>query len=258
MSDDDYQVTPAETAEEGELWDSDATDEACTEAGGTAPDGSSLFQADEIPNVPQAERVGTKASDPGLFSPYQPIEVPHVDEADTEASNADAGKASAGASYTDVLKEHIRHVIDPEGEVMLLLKDGDRLFAVWDQEDEPVVWSDYLFEATPPKPAAPRDRSETVSYRVSEKHLMFASPVFRSMLENHGSQERAKVIVVRSFGSEALLICLNIIHGKVETVPRQWHSMIAEAAIQRTINFVHDKLNHRLSDGYWSLLHSSS
>ncbi|RDW93069.1 uncharacterized protein DSM5745_00391 [Aspergillus mulundensis] len=345
-SDEEYESEARmdEPAVERASWGSDSTDKACTETGNATPDESSPFQVDEMPQFIQAEKADTEAFNTDVFSPIKSTEISQVEKVKTEVSMADlwspqAEKAGAGASYADVLMENISYVIDPEGEVILLLKDGDRPFAVW--EDEPVVWSEYT-EDIPPRPAPPKERSKTVSYRTSEKHLKFASPVFRCMLENNGSQESAKMIVVRSFSSEALLICLNIIHGKVNTVPRRvsrellaritavaehfeclntlrfcadtWFKSIKsiprteysrdlvvwlwityvwgwtkefdhtawtainhgscpvpslglsfpgdlicalndcrEAAIQRTIDFVHDKLNHSLGDGYWRL-----
>ena len=75
--------------------------------------------------------------------------------------------------------------------------------------------------------AAEPDR--TVRFRLSSKHLMLASPVFCAMLaqpSNHATSDEAdeddpsSVIEVSGYGTQALLILMQIIHGKGAVVLR--------------------------------------
>ncbi|KAL5338060.1 hypothetical protein BJX70DRAFT_367575 [Aspergillus crustosus] len=59
---------------------------------------------------------------------------------------------------------------------------------------------------------------QTVHFQISEKHIKFAAQVFNRILK---SKNHSKMVIMRGFDSEALLIVLNVIHAKFETVPRQ-------------------------------------
>ncbi|KAL4864177.1 hypothetical protein BDV12DRAFT_176514 [Aspergillus spectabilis] len=61
------------------------------------------------------------------------------------------------------------------------------------------------------------NRSQTVHFQISEKHIKFAAQVFNRLL----IPKKLSNMVMRGFDSEALLIVLNVIHAKFETVPRQ-------------------------------------
>ncbi|KAL4886228.1 hypothetical protein BJY04DRAFT_178670 [Aspergillus karnatakaensis] len=64
----------------------------------------------------------------------------------------------------------------------------------------------------------PEGRPRVGHYRVSEKHMKFASVMFNRFLE---AQRPLKKVIIRGFDSEALLIVLSVIHGRFDKVPRK-------------------------------------
>ena len=71
------------------------------------------------------------------------------------------------------------------------------------------------------------DRSQQVRVRVSSKHLALASPVFRSMLQPKFQEGHELRLIGRTElplpddDSAALLVLLNVIHGRLREVPRK-------------------------------------
>jgi hypothetical protein len=144
------------------------------------------------------------------------------------------------------------HIIDPDGDLLLLLsrpvKKKSELSESSDADENPV--SDvphaenksYVGRAA--SNAATQDGSsdtllgsETedagepdidVHMRVSSKHMMLASPVFKAMLHRGNFKEGRELDFTGSVSiplpddhPEAFLIVLNIIHGRNRAVPRQ-------------------------------------
>ncbi|KAL4777980.1 hypothetical protein BJX76DRAFT_363164 [Aspergillus varians] len=129
------------------------------------------------------------------------------------------------------------HVIDPEGDVTLVLRDADRPFAVWskhcchlhvvryrsDDTDDNGIEAKHESPVTE-SPTAPikvgPEPVETIHYKISGKHMELVSPVFRRLL-GQISKKRTKNIIARDLDSEALLILLNVLHCQFETISRR-------------------------------------
>ncbi|KAI9371072.1 hypothetical protein BJX61DRAFT_544041 [Aspergillus egyptiacus] len=106
------------------------------------------------------------------------------------------------------------HTLDDEGDVLIILRNPNEPFAVYDGES-----SDK--EEPTPEPQA------DVTYRVSSKHLKIASPVFKNMLspewkEGKKLQESGQVTIKAfSWDSDALLLFLSVLHCKAHEIDYQ-------------------------------------
>jgi hypothetical protein len=141
------------------------------------------------------------------------------------------------------------HVIDPDGDLLLLLSrpaekksepessdaDENPVSDVPHTENESSVGraasnaatqdrsSDTLLEET----ADAGELDIDVHMRVSSKHMMLASPVFKAMFQRGNFKEgrelgsTGRVEVPLDDNPEAFLIVLNVIHGRNRRVPRQ-------------------------------------
>ncbi|BCS00359.1 uncharacterized protein AKAW2_50700S [Aspergillus luchuensis] len=154
------------------------------------------------------------------------------------------------------------HIIDHEGEVIIVLRNANSPFAPDDYEDmnteadalelpetdgeQPAGQTDEkrLAKEQPPEtPAEDAPLSETPEenrfrIRVSAKHLMFASPVFRNMLTGGWKESMTYLskgsveITAESWDIEALLILLRAIHGQQSEIPRKLSlEMLAKVAV---------------------------
>ncbi|KAL4802464.1 hypothetical protein BDV18DRAFT_163867 [Aspergillus unguis] len=139
----------------------------------------------------------------------------------------------------------IDHVLDPEGDVIIVLHNPNPPFAVsdWetpadsDKENECQHCTEHgeaeLDAAASPENATSitEDESdsepalEPVRFQVSSKHLTLASPVFHNML-NNGWKEGMELrengtteINTEGWDEEAFLLVLMIIHAKTDGVP---------------------------------------
>jgi hypothetical protein len=145
------------------------------------------------------------------------------------------------------------HVIDPDGDLLLLLSrptekksepssensdaDENPVSDVRHPENESSVGRTASNAATQDESldtlscSATEDAGEPdidVHMRVSSKHMMLASPVFKAMLQRGNFKEGLELSVRGSLSiplpddnPEAFLIILNIIHGRNRAVPRQ-------------------------------------
>ncbi|THC94074.1 hypothetical protein EYZ11_006444 [Aspergillus tanneri] len=140
------------------------------------------------------------------------------------------------------------HVIDPDGVVTIILQNPDAPFAVWDDENkEPTGHKGNEASVTSQangtservaKEGSNSDNADAdeiynsakdkeIRYRVSAKHLMVASPVFKKSLtcgwkETDTLQSKGSVeIQVEKWDSEALLILLNVLHCRQREIPRK-------------------------------------
>ncbi|KAJ5925538.1 hypothetical protein N7454_008177 [Penicillium verhagenii] len=133
------------------------------------------------------------------------------------------------------------HIIDPDGEVMILLRDANSTFAqpcdmtVFDtsSEDERRI-SDVK---EPPVEEPPAETPE-IRIQVSAKHLIFASPVFKKLLTGRFKesvtywQEGSVEIAAEAWDLEAFLIVLRAIHGLHAEIPQELSlEMIAKVAV---------------------------
>lgn len=149
----------------------------------------------------------------------------------------------------------VDHVIDPQGEVILIVRNPNPPFAVWTDDKAKVTpatgSSDANDTGTGPSPGpssgphpepSPEPSTMTaepsatdantdgtkkeVHIQVSAKHLTFGSPVFNRML-NGDCMEAAEFkekgyveLVVPNWDVEALLLVLHIMHAQTSKVPR--------------------------------------
>ncbi|WEW57857.1 hypothetical protein PRK78_003324 [Emydomyces testavorans] len=151
------------------------------------------------------------------------------------------------------------HVLDPEGDVLLILQSPDEEFAAWSEaaeaekctlgKDSEMQGNEKWLtngtfdeqnynepgEEPEPNPSNPKEKSpetqETsgqggVRLQVSSKHLRLASPLFRRMF-SCGLQEAVKLqsgecveIRMETWDADVVLILMNAIHGKIRNVPR--------------------------------------
>ncbi|GKZ24725.1 hypothetical protein AbraIFM66951_011858 [Aspergillus brasiliensis] len=154
------------------------------------------------------------------------------------------------------------HIIDPNGEVIIVLRNANAPSAPDDEEDtiadmdidaKSETIEDVEEQPDEERPAkrqhleeqldehAPLNETpegECFRIQVSAKHMMLASPVLRSMLtggwkESATYQSKGFVeITAESWDLEALLILLNAIHGKTYTVPQSVSlEMLAKIAV---------------------------
>ncbi|EGD87561.1 hypothetical protein H112_06111 [Trichophyton rubrum D6] len=151
------------------------------------------------------------------------------------------------------------YVIDPDGEVDIVLTNPDAPFAIFDENQ---------FEQQDPRPAVentredsrrPREKhrrkrkrssppseptpavqqtTKTVRIRVSAKHLSLASPVFRSMLntscpESATVAEKGSVVVgADGWDVQAFMLFLRILHCQHHHLPRRVSiEMLAKIAL---------------------------
>ncbi|UNI22369.1 hypothetical protein JDV02_008265 [Purpureocillium takamizusanense] len=129
------------------------------------------------------------------------------------------------------------HEIDPDGDIILKLTHPNAPFAVWPKAQDEKVASNGQRDATDdPKADGIHDVGETpeggsepaseVDFRLSSRHLILASSYFKSMLcgpwkegKTNGSEPR--VVTAESWDQDALLIVMNVIHGRNKRVPRE-------------------------------------
>ncbi|KAK2782701.1 hypothetical protein FQN53_009625 [Emmonsiellopsis sp. PD_33] len=149
--------------------------------------------------------------------------------------------------------EPILHRLDPDGDVMLILRDYDvTSFAVWDEEVEAQLPSFTPGKSRPEwcPPAekigngessslanngdaadAQADDPPEVRMLVSSCHLILASTYFKSMLHGnfsegikfHSSSANSPSyhqIITTEWDPSAMLILMNIVHGRTRNVPR--------------------------------------
>ncbi|RAK98958.1 uncharacterized protein BO80DRAFT_411675 [Aspergillus ibericus CBS 121593] len=133
-------------------------------------------------------------------------------------------------------------VIDPDGEVTIILKNPNAPFAVWDEdpEVEPSTPKNGEEETNEeheqsgdiePNGATPGDNKKSdgekvIRVQVSAKHLMLPSPGLRRLIT--GGKEgrspkkiRPKEIVTDRWNTKAFLLLLNILHCRHSEVPRK-------------------------------------
>lgn len=113
-------------------------------------------------------------------------------------------------SFIFPLMEICDYMMDPDGDVVIVLENPNAPFAVWDRA-----------------PAQDQDctTSTPVKFRASSKHLQLASPVFKAALkgpwiEGSVTKRGYRQINTSDWDVEAFRIVLNVIHGCNHDVPR--------------------------------------
>ena len=137
------------------------------------------------------------------------------------------------------------HVIDPDGEVIIVLRNTDAQFAELNDKIQGVAEElnhpkEYMETPEPrleEEPAVTEEPTETgvdeqqeevwPRIQVSAKHLTLASPVFKNILTGGWKesvtylQQGSVEITAESWDIEALLILLRIIHCQYYHIPRK-------------------------------------
>jgi hypothetical protein len=152
------------------------------------------------------------------------------------------------------------YLLDPEGDVIFTLTNGNAS-AAWHPTERGEAWSDHVIASEgsasavgsplpgsvaeytlldeqdlrfarlghePNNENSGDDRAETdtpMKFRVSSRHLVLASPVFKAMLGKEWMESKAHAdgyfyIEGEDWSVEAFLILMNIIHGHNRKVPR--------------------------------------
>ncbi|RYP04961.1 hypothetical protein DL764_004122 [Monosporascus ibericus] len=146
------------------------------------------------------------------------------------------------------------HEIDPDGDIILVLRHPNASFADWDETREDVSEPlpnhsniSSIAGSAPPQPVAgpaPEDGPPApvddgpeaddadhtdpseIQFRLSSKHLVSASPFFKKALrgpwkEGHSvTSDGYRYIDAEEWDPDALLIVMQIIHGRNWSVPR--------------------------------------
>ncbi|KAK3934812.1 hypothetical protein QBC46DRAFT_273059 [Diplogelasinospora grovesii] len=105
------------------------------------------------------------------------------------------------------------HILDPLGDVILTLKNPNAPFATWH------------------RPVATEERSvvihEPITFLVSSRHLILASPVLKAALTGGWNESIAREtdgpreISTEGWDVQAMIIIMNIVHHKWSQVPRE-------------------------------------
>ncbi|RAO68251.1 uncharacterized protein BHQ10_004263 [Talaromyces amestolkiae] len=124
------------------------------------------------------------------------------------------------------------HVIDPDGEVIIVLKDANSPFAVWPEEKTEDEKSKILRvpnEDTTPQSETEEEETEENCFRirVSAKHLTLVSPVFKSLLVGGWKESSTFIhtgsteLTVSGWDLEAFLVVMRMIHNQHTKIPRK-------------------------------------
>ncbi len=147
------------------------------------------------------------------------------------------------------------HILDPDGDVIFTLRGQNASFALWGcsppSPPDTANIEPFSGPASPPPPgdeelavkdsvsgdkglellganyeeAAEAETDGAIRFRMSSRHLILASQVFRAMLSGGWREDKAKDdgcfhISGEGWDAEAFLISMNIIHGHNRKVPR--------------------------------------
>lgn len=157
----------------------------------------------------------------------------------------------------------IQHVIDPDGEVIIVLRNANAPFAIMDSNSKTVDESrqkirgeneneddsdddgdsetdDESDDDSAPSDSDDSDREQEpaeVRFQVSAKHMMLASPEFKRRLgpskETSDPQKKGlNDVVVEDWDTKSLLILLNILHCRHRELPREMNvEQLAKIAV---------------------------
>ncbi|KAI2618683.1 hypothetical protein GGS26DRAFT_574135 [Hypomontagnella submonticulosa] len=139
--------------------------------------------------------------------------------------------------------------VDPEGDVVLVLRNPSAPFAVISQslaDPEPASTpvsspspSRFFKKSKIPKPAPPTPPAQPVfRYLLSSRHLIMASEYFQRLLKgpwkeaNSTDADGRRTIQAEDWDPDALLILMYVIHGRNNRVPRSpGLEMLAKVAV---------------------------
>lgn len=120
------------------------------------------------------------------------------------------------------------HVFDPDGDVLLVLKNPHAPLAVWPDEESAqnqAANQEIDGEHSEELSTTPDAPARTVKFRLSSKHLALGSTYFYKMfngpwMEKRGSQSDPLQLTVEDWDEEALFIVMSALHGYTDNVPR--------------------------------------
>ncbi|KAK2045210.1 hypothetical protein LZ31DRAFT_464818 [Colletotrichum somersetense] len=144
--------------------------------------------------------------------------------------------------------DEIVHAVDPEGDVVLVLRNPKAPFAVWecfdwgpeemprDPSPEPVGFGSVDDSQTAQNGQS--DEEPEVKFLLSSRHLILASRYFSAKLNGTWKEatphaiDRRYHLEASDWDPEALLILMNVIHGRTRSVPRHVDcEMLAKLAV---------------------------
>ncbi|KAJ5404243.1 hypothetical protein N7509_004114 [Penicillium cosmopolitanum] len=122
------------------------------------------------------------------------------------------------------------HILDPDGEVIIILRNADAPFAYEPEEipgktpekTEKTAEEPASDETTPQEPSAVKSEPRI---QVSAKHMIFASSFFKKSLtggwkETKDLQQGSVEIIADDWDLQAFMIVLYAIHGQFKKVPQ--------------------------------------
>ncbi|KAL7930625.1 hypothetical protein V8C35DRAFT_156749 [Trichoderma chlorosporum] len=120
------------------------------------------------------------------------------------------------------------HKIDPSGDTLLILHNANAPFAVLPSPNPPADQnaSASTSDDTPAGQPQDTDAKPTVRMQLSSKHLALASAYFQRLTaggwkENTPEGCYSCVITAHDWDEQALIVLMNIIHGRTAAVPRE-------------------------------------
>ena len=136
--------------------------------------------------------------------------------------------------------EEVHHELDPKGDTILVLRNANAPFAVWDDPKRENVASQAAAsettqiaesssqDETTTDPPAPQPEPPHIHFRLSSRHLILASRYFEKMMEGPWSEsgtipsfESPRIVYADDWDEQVLLILMKIVHGRSREVPRK-------------------------------------
>lgn len=140
--------------------------------------------------------------------------------------------------------KRIDHELDPKGDTILVLRPSSEPFAVWEGEGD-VEWPNALVQTSAETSSTEHwaggeqtaselsreqggsEESAEILFRLSSRHLVLASDYFQKLFEGNWKESGASsfssptVLTAEDWSREALLVVMNIIHGRSRQVPKE-------------------------------------
>ncbi|KAJ8132763.1 hypothetical protein O1611_g864 [Lasiodiplodia mahajangana] len=154
-------------------------------------------------------------------------------------------------------------IIDPDGDLEVILASPSSILGPCGEAESSRL------ETTVGELDNPKEAQPTTLFRVSLKHVAFASPYFnnrlqKQLIEDHG--DGGYCWRVEGFDADAMAIVLNVIHGKSSQVPLQL-DLDTLAELARIVDYMQclevitvyanrwiDALEHQITESYNSEL----
>ncbi|KAK1990843.1 hypothetical protein LX36DRAFT_620201 [Colletotrichum falcatum] len=149
--------------------------------------------------------------------------------------------------------DEIVHAVDPQGDVVLVLRNPNAPFAVWKDSEwvsrpTPSEVEPVLLTHSPDDPSEALsallshntniDEEPEIKFLLSSRHLILASRYFNTKLNGAWKEatpdptDRRYHLEASDWDPDALLVLMNVIHGRTRSVPRSIDcEMLAKIAV---------------------------